>query len=72
MHVQTLTDWEALKKLNAVSLESDVPLPANKLPEELKEKCIEALKAKLSGDEFAPQLPVIALDAAMLAAGETC
>jgi hypothetical protein len=70
--VQTLTDWEALKKLNAVSLESDVPLPANKLPEELKEKCIEALKAKLSGDEFAPQLPVIALDAAMLAAGETC
>lgn len=70
--IQTLTDWEALKILNAVSLESDVPLPAKKLPEELTETCIEALKAKLSGDEFAPQRPAITLDAAMLAAGETC
>ena len=70
--IQTLTDWEALKILNAVSHESDVPFPSTELQEGVKEKCIEALKAKLSGDEFAPQLPVIALDAAMLAAGETC
>jgi len=67
--VRTLADWEALKILNDVSLESDVSLPSNRLPEGVKEKCIEALKAKMSGDEFAPQLPVIALDAALLAAG---
>lgn len=68
--VRALSDWEALKALNNVSLESDVSLPSNKLPEGAKEKCVETLKAKLAGDEFAPRLPVIALDAALLAAGE--
>ena len=66
--VRTLSDWEALKILNSVSIESDVSLPSNRLAEGVEERCVEALKAKMSVDEFAPQLPIIALDAALLAA----
>lgn len=65
--VRTLSDWETLKILNVVSLESDVSLPTHKLPDGVKARCIEALKEKLAGDEFAPHLPVISLDAALLA-----
>ena len=67
--IRVLSDWEVLKLLNEVSLESDAELPVNNLPEGAEEKCTAALRNKLMGDEFAPRIPVISLDAALLAVG---
>jgi hypothetical protein len=66
--VRVLADWEVLKVLNGVSLESDVSLPIDKLPDGSKERCVEMLKNKLLNDEFSPQIPVMSLDAAIFSA----
>lgn len=65
--VQVLADWEVLKVLNGVSLESDVSLPIDRLSDDIKERCIAELKDRLSKDEFSPKIPMISLDAALLA-----
>ena len=64
--LRILSDWEVLRLLNEVAVESDAALPVKKLPDGVLACCTAAIKEKLAGDDFAPHVPVFALDAALL------
>ena len=65
--LRVLADWEALKAVDEVSLDSDAALPWTSLDDGLIRDCESAINAQVSADEFAPQVPVITLEAALLA-----
>lgn len=65
--VRVMVDWEFLKVLNQMSAGSDRPLRRQSISNGIFERCEEAVREFSLRSDFAPRVPSVTLEAALLA-----